>query len=118
MLILLFLFGCLSGCLPEPPQRRPGNRTEHHSSNDGFSEQSTQDQREAIHSIYEDHTTEGQRIVEVNIEYLKKLKKNNTQVLRERSEGAEINISEVQKKQLQEAAKERHFKNLETLLEL
>ena len=118
MLTLLFLFVCLSGCLPELPQERPGGRADYHSSDDGFTRsesQPTQNKKETVRTIYEEQINKGQKIFDINIEYHKKLKKSNEQFL---LKGVEIDISAVRKKQLQEAAKNRHFKNLEKLLEL
>lgn len=118
ILTFLFLLVCLSGCLPELPQERPSGRTEYHSSDDEFTQsepQSTQNKRDTAHTIYKEQINKGQRIFDINIEYHKKLKKSNEQFL---LKGVEINVSEVQRKQLQEAAKNRHFKNLEKLLEL
>ncbi len=77
------------------------------------------DQRQTIHAVYEDQRLKGQQVVEVNIQYLKDLKKNNERILQSRAQGVdEPSISAAQKKKLQEAAKNRHFENLEKLLEL
>ena len=122
ILMLLFSFGFLFGCLPsEPSLIESGNRSERHSSREGFEHSgssSEADQREIIRTAQEERIAKGQEIVEVNIEYLRELKKNNERILQSRAEGVSAPpISEIKKKKLQKAAKERHFKNLESLLE-
>ena len=126
ILILFFLLVFLPGCLPPKfPIEDTADRSERH-----FSEEegerlehsgssSEADQREVIRIAQEERIAKGQQVVEVNIQYLKDLKKNNERILQSRAQGVdEPSVSEAQKKKLQKAAKDRHFENLEKLLEL
>lgn len=116
--IILFLIVVLPGCLPDiPPERGSGDR----SGRSFFEEDSTgsgsTSERESIRAAHEEQITKGQRIVDVNIQYLKALKKNNQRVIQEREQGGEVSVSEVRKRQLQQEAKDRHFEQLRSLLD-
>jgi hypothetical protein len=115
--ILLFLLVILPGCFPDIPEQGSGNRSRRYFSKEDSPGSGSTSERESIRAAHAEKITKGQRIVDVNIQYLKELKKNNERVIQEREAGGEININEVRKRQLQKEAKDRHFEKLKSLLD-
>ena len=115
--ILLFLFVILPGCLPELPEQGSGNRSRRSFSKEDSAGSESTSERESIRAAHAEQIEKGQRIVDVNIQYLKELKKNNERVIQEREAGGEISINEIRKRQLQKEAKDRHFEKLRNLLD-
>ena len=107
----------MPGCLPDLPEQGSGNRLRRSfSEEDSVGSRSTSE-RESIRAAHVEQIAKGQSIVDVNIQYLKELKKNNERVIQEREVRGEVNINEIRKRQLQKEAKDRHFKKLKSLLE-
>ena len=77
----------------------------------------TDSSREVIRTTYENANETGVRAVEDYIRYLEELEAANKRIMGNREEGAE-DISEARKRQLQQAAKVRHFSELKSLLQL
>lgn len=114
--MLLFLLGFLPGCLYDEPNVVSELSSERSSSREesaDWESASEPDPRETIRRDYDQQVTEGTDVVAEHIQYLEEVDRGNERFLRQESEKP---VSEDRKKQLQQAAKSRHFEQLEKLL--
>ena len=73
------------------------------------------DSKETIRTVYDQQIAAGTGVVVDHIQYLEEVDRENERFLQK---GAAESISEDRKRQLQRAAKSRHFEQLEKLLKL